>query len=109
MASFALTGHEMPRAIRVQSFAFAFEKTRREEAMHRQTNPKTVAFLLLVSSSSGDAIGRVVVVVVVPDEEEDEEDVILNSFFCFTFFKLMDERKRERERERERESYYARA
>jgi len=85
MASFALTGHEMPRAIRVQSFAFAFEKTRREEAMHRQTNPKTVAFLLLVSSSSGDAIGRVVVVVV-PDEEVDEEDVILNSFFCFTFF-----------------------
>ena len=85
MASFALTGHEMPRAIRVQSFAFAFEKTRREEAMHRQTNPKTVAFLLLVSSSSGDAIGRVVVVVV-PDEEEDEGDVILNSFFCSTFF-----------------------
>ena len=80
MASFALTGHEIPRAIRVQSFAFAFEKTRREEAMHRHTNPKTVAFLLLVSSSSGDAIGRVVVVVV-PDEEEDEEDVILNSFF----------------------------
>ena len=47
--------------------------------MHRQTNPKTVAFLLLVSSSSGDAIGRVVVVVV-PDEEVDEGDVILNSF-----------------------------
>lgn len=85
MASFALTGHEMPLAIRVQSFAFAFEKTRREEAMHRQTNPKTVVAFFVVSSSSGDAIGRVVVVVV-PDEEVDEEDVILNSFFCFTFF-----------------------
>ena len=94
MASFALTGHEMPLAIRVQSFAFAFEKTRREEAMHRQTNPKTVAFLLLVSSSSGDAIGRVVVVVV-PDEEVDEEDVILNSFFFVSLSSLMDESKRE--------------
>ena len=104
MASFALTGHEMPLAIRVQSFAFAFEKTRREEAMHRQTNPKTVAFLLLVSSSSGDAIVERVVVVVVPDEEVDEEDVILNSFFV-SLSSLMDESKRERERE----SYYARA
>ena len=80
MASFALTGHEMPLAIRVQSFAFAFEKTRREEAMHRQTNPKTVAFLL-VSSSSGDAI---VERVVVPDEE-DEEDVIFTGELLFLY------------------------
>ena len=80
MASFALTGHEIPRAIRVQSFAFAFEKTRREEAMHRQTNPKTVAFLL-VSSSSGDAI---VERVVVPDEE-DEEDVIFTGELLFLY------------------------
>ena len=80
MASFALTGHEMPLAIRVQSFAFAFEKTRREEAMHRQTNPKTVAFLL-VSSSSGDAI---VERVVVPDEEDDE-DVIFTGELLFLY------------------------
>jgi len=80
MASFALTGHEMPLAIRVQSFAFAFENTRREEAMHRQTNPKTVAFLL-VSSSSGDAIG-----VVVPDKDEDEDEDVILTGDLFYFF-----------------------